>query len=163
MILKLRRFSFPALALLAWPLVSFAQLGSIGNVINFTPPHKLSEKAGAAADSTLKLTLRPGYHVNTNKPSDEYLIPLRLTWNAGAVEATGVTFPAGEMRKYSFSQKPLAVYTGDFELVTHFKVAANAVAGYSKATGKLRYQSCNDNMCLPPKTLDVSLDVEVTR
>jgi hypothetical protein len=142
---------------------AFAQLGSLGNVVNFTPPRKLMVKPGAAVDSALKLTLRPGYHVNTNMPSDEYLIPLRLTWASGAVESAGVVFPAGETRKYSFSQKPLSVYTGDFELLTHFKVPANAEPGASKLTGKLRYQACNDSMCLPPKTLDVTLDVEVQK
>jgi hypothetical protein len=149
------------LALLCLP--ALAQLSNINNVVNYTPPRKLTIKPGATVDSTLKLTLRPGYHVNTNMPSDEYLIPLRLTWNTGAVESSGVVFPAGETRKYSFSQKPLSVYTGDFELVTHFKAAANAEAGTSKLTGKLRYQACNDSMCLPPKTLEVSLDVEVAR
>ena len=118
-------------------------------------------KPGGAADSALKVELRGGYHVNSNTPADDYLIPLKLTWNPGSVVATGTVFPKPEMHKYSFSQSPLSVYTGDFEIVTHFKAAANAAAGPSTMTGKLRYQACNDHMCLPPKTLDVKLDVEV--
>jgi hypothetical protein len=29
--------------------------------------------------------------------------------------------------------------------------------------GKLRYQACNDRMCLQPKTIDVSLPVDIVR
>jgi len=115
------------------------------------------------ADSALPLELRPGYHVNSNTPSDEYLIPLRLTWNPGPLAASGFTFPQPRMEKYSFSEKPLSVFTGDFQIVTHFKASANAAPGPATLTGKLRYQACNNSMCLPPKTLDVSLQVEIVK
>jgi hypothetical protein len=141
------------------PGKEFAQ----GNVLNYVPAKKVTVKAGAAVDSALPLELRSGYHVNSNTPSDEYLIPLRLTWNAGPLEATGFTFPKAQMGKYSFSEKPLSVYTGDFEIVTHFKAAADAAPGPAVLTGKLRYQACNNTMCLPPKTLDVSVPVEIVK
>ena len=133
------------------------------NVLNYVPARKVTAKAGATVDSALPLELRPGYHVNSSTPSDEYLIPLRLSWNAGPIEANGFTFPKAQMEKYSFSEKPLSVYTGDFAIVTHFKVAAGAAPGPSTLTGKLRYQACNQTMCLPPKTLEVSLPVEIVK
>lgn len=131
----------------------------LGNVIGYTPPQRVTVKAGAPVDSALKLNLKQGFHVNSSTPSEDYLIPLKLTWNEGALEAAGTTFPKPEYHKYSFAQMPLSVYTGDFEIVTHFK--AKAKPGVSSMTGKLRYQACNDNMCLPPKTLEVKVDVEV--
>ena len=67
------------------------------------------------------------------------------------------------MEKYSFSEKPLSVFTGNFQIVTHFKAPANAAPGPATLTGKLRYQACNSSMCLPPKTLDVSLQVEIVK
>jgi hypothetical protein len=145
------------------PGSGFGQSLGQGNVLNYVPAKKVAAKAGATVDSALPLTLRSGYHVNSNTPSDEYLIPLRLTWDRGALEASGFTFPKAQMEKYSFSEKPLSVFTGDFEIVTHFKVAAGAAPGPSTLTGKLRYQACNNTMCLPPKTLDVSLNVEVVK
>jgi thiol:disulfide interchange protein DsbD len=134
-----------------------------GNVLNYVPAKKVTAKPGASVDSALPIELRSGYHVNSNTPSDDYLIPLRLTWNAGALESTGFTFPKAQMEKYSFAEKPLSVYTGDFEIVTHFKVPAGAAPGPSTLTGKLRYQACNNTMCLPPKTLEVSLQVEIVK
>ena len=133
------------------------------NVLNYVPARKVAVKAGAAVDSTLPLDLRSGYHVNSNMPSDEYLIPLRLSWNPGPLEATGFTFPKAQMEKYSFSEKPLSVLTGSFEIVTHFKAAPGAPAGPATLTGKLRYQACTSTMCLAPKTLEVSLPVEIVK
>jgi thiol:disulfide interchange protein DsbD len=67
------------------------------------------------------------------------------------------------MEKYSFSEKPLSVFNGDFQIVTHFKAVANAAPGPATMTGKLRYQACNNTMCLPPKTLDIALQVEIVK
>ncbi len=107
--------------------------------------------------------MRPGYHTNSNTPSDPYLIPLKLTWNPGPLEAVSVMYPKPAMEKYSFSDKPLSVFSGNFDLSTTFKVPANAIPGPTAVTGKLRYQACNDSMCLAPKTIDVRLQVDIVR
>lgn len=131
------------------------------NVLRIAPPEKITAKIGAATEVKLSLELRPGYHCNSNKPSDDYLIPLKLTWAPGALEAPEVAYPPAQMETYSFSKTPLSVYTGNFELKTKFKVSAAASPGTAIITGKLRYQACNDRMCLTPKTIDVSVPVDV--
>jgi hypothetical protein len=67
------------------------------------------------------------------------------------------------MEKYSFSPTPLSVYTGNFELVTKFKVSTTAMPGQTLVTGKLKYQACNDRMCLTPKTIDVSIPIDLIK
>ena len=118
-------------------------------------------KRGAAVAVKTAVLLKSGYHVNSNTPSEKYLIPLRLTWEPSALEAVEVVFPKPHMEKYEFSSIPLSVFTGDFELVTRFKVSANATNGPGMALGKLRYQACNNNSCLPPKTVEIRLPVVV--
>jgi len=95
----------------------------------------------AAVQAKIPVTVKVGYHVNSNTPSDEYLIPLKLTWlSTGALEAGAVAYPKPSLEKYEFAEKPLSVYTGNFELVANFKVAANAPTGPGAAVGKLRYR-----------------------
>ena len=65
------------------------------------------------------------------------------------------------MEKYEFSETPLSVFTGNFDIVTKFKAAAGAPVGPAYVSGKLRYQACNDKACFPPKTLDIKLPVSV--
>lgn len=109
----------------------------------------------------IPVVLKTGYHVNSNTPSEEYLIPLRLTWEPGPLKPVDVVFPKPHMEKYQFSDKPLSVFTGDFELITKFKVAPDAMTGPGLALGKLRYQACNNNACLPPKTIEVKVPVVI--
>ncbi len=134
-----------------------------GNVLTVAPPDKIVAKAGSTAQVKLSAQLRTGYHCNSNTPSDEYLIPLRLTWNPGPLEAAEVVYPKPQMEKYSFSPTPLSVFTGDFEILTRFKVSANATPGLMILPAKLRYQACTDRMCLAPKTVYVSLPVEIIK
>jgi len=141
------------------PQRSFAQ----SNVLSVAPPAKLTAKAGAIATATVTLRLLPGYHCNSDKPKDEYLIPLKLTWTPAPLEVAEVVYPKPQMEKFSFSTEPMPVFTGDFEVVTRFKVPASAAVGSSVLLGKLRYQACNDRMCLQPKTIDVLLPVDITR
>jgi hypothetical protein len=133
------------------------------NVLSVAPPLKLDAKAGTVATAKIMVQLKPGYHCNSDKPSDEYLIPLKLSWTAAPLEVSEVVYPKAQMEKYSFSKDPLSVYTGDFEIVTKFKVPVSAAVGSVVLSGKLRYQACNDRMCLQPKTVDVSLPVDIIR
>ncbi|HWB96226.1 MAG TPA: protein-disulfide reductase DsbD domain-containing protein [Bryobacteraceae bacterium] len=125
------------------------------------PPPKVVAQRGAAADAKISVQLQPGYHVNSNTPSEDYLIPLKLTWTPAALDPANTVYPKPKQEKYQFSPKPLSVFTGNFELVTHFKVPAAAQRGPGILLGKLRYQACNDNACFPPKTVEVRLPYEV--
>lgn len=110
----------------------------------------------------LQLKITPGYHVNSNTPTDEYMIPLKLTWDHSMVfEAAAPVYPKGALEKYSFAEQPLSVYTGAVTVDTPGKVAANAAPGTIHLTGKLRYQGCSDRLCYPPKTISVTVPIEV--
>ena len=130
-------------------------------VLSVADPVKLSVPRSGEAVQTLKLQLKPGYHVNSNTPNEEFLIPLRLTWDQTAADTVVVLYPKPGLEKTEFSDKPLSVFTGDFEIVSKFKRAAKASPGPGFLNGKLRYQACNDKMCLPPKTLDVKVPLLV--
>jgi hypothetical protein len=110
---------------------------------------------------TIHAHLPAGYHANSNKPSEAYLIPLTLKWTAGPLTLVSVDYPAGSMEKYSFSDKPISVVTGDFSITTKFKVPAGAANGPAAETGVLRYQACDDHACYPPKNVPVNITVNV--
>ena len=109
----------------------------------------------------MKAELQPGFHVNSNMPGDDYLIPIRLTWNKDPIEAEQVTYPKPQLEKLSFSPNPISVYTGTFEIATRFKAPPGAMPGMAFMNGKLRYQACNDKECLPPRTVDVRVTLDI--
>ena len=143
--------------LLASPLLS-AQSSS---VIAVQSPANTSLKKGEVAEVKLRLEVKPGYHVNSNKPADEYLIPLKLSFDTTPLESVSVHFPPPKMEKYPFSDKPLSVYSGSFEIVAKVKSKPDARSGMNFANAKLRYQACTENACLPPKTIDVRIPFEL--
>jgi len=125
-------------------------------------PQKAVGKRNAAVEVRIPVTVQAGFHVNSNTPAEDYLIPLKLTWTeTGALAGGEVVYPKPSLEKYEFAPKPLSVFTGGFELTAKFKVAPNAEAGPGMAVGKLRYQACNDRACFPPKTVEVKVPYSI--
>jgi len=115
---------------------------------------------GGEAQVTLRVRLQPGYHVNSHKPSDEFLIPLKLTWE-GPLTPVETRFPEPRQERYGFAEKPLSVFTGDFDIGVRFRAPAEAAAREAAMTGKLRYQACTDKLCLPPRTVTIRFTAEI--
>ena len=151
---------YPALSLL---LVASSLTFAQTNVLTVGRTQTVKAKIGSAVEIKLPLVLRTGFHVNSNTPSDQYLIPLRLTWDAGPVASTTIAFPKPTMEKYPFYPIALSVFSGTFEITTKFQVAPTAQPGPAAVNGKLRYQACNDRECLAPKTMNVALQVDLVR
>jgi hypothetical protein len=130
-------------------------------VLTVAPPNKVSAKRSETVDAKIAVQLRSGFHVNSDKPSDAYLIPLKLTWEASDLQVADTIYPKPRMETYEFTSKPLSVFTGDFDIVTRFKVPPKAQTGAVVLLGKLRYQACNEKMCLPPRTVEVRLPIDI--
>ena len=130
-------------------------------VLTIASPKTVTARPGATIDVPLDISIDPAFHVNSNAPSDPYLIPLRLTWSPGALENAAVSFPPPKTQKFGFSETPLSVFSGQFRILTKFTVAQNAPSGLGIVSGKLRYQACNDHECLPPKTIGIDLPVDI--
>ena len=122
-------------------------------------PSALTLKAGTSAEQSLTVTVQPGYHVNSDRPRGEFLIPFKLTWSGEAVKAGEVTYP--QSQELQVGGERLVVFTGTFDVRTHFEAPAAAAKGPAVVTGKLSYQACNDQMCFRPASVEVRLPVVV--
>jgi hypothetical protein len=120
-------------------------------------------KAGSTVEVRLPLELKEGFHVNSHQPLDKTLIPLRVTWQEGLLAATEVIYPKPVLETYKFTKDKMSVFTGNFEVVTKFKVAPTAPPGPTAINGAVRYQACNDNGCQFPTTLPVAIQVTIVR
>jgi thiol:disulfide interchange protein DsbD len=131
------------------------------NPLAIEPPAKLTISRGKSATFKLQARIAPGYHVNSNAPHEDYLIPLRLNLAASPLVVEAVKYPVPHDEKYSFSEKPLSVLTGDFFILVTLKAPDNLEPQMHVLTGKLRYQACSDKACLTPKTLEFRLTADV--
>jgi len=98
-----------------------------------------------------------GFHMNSHKPTDAYLIPTTLTPQIPAgFQLLDTIYPVGQLEKFSFSpNKPLDVYTGKVTLRLRLAAAADAPLGAATIPITLRYQACNDTTCLQPVKVPV--------
>jgi suppressor for copper-sensitivity B len=119
-------------------------------------------EAGSPAQVAALVTIEPGWHVNSHKPTFDYLIPTELdlelpeSWAAETVR-----YPKAEMQTFAFADQPLAVYDGSVVIVGKLEVPVATAQGPVPIRAKLRYQACNDSQCLPPVTTEAELQLTI--
>jgi thiol:disulfide interchange protein DsbD len=117
---------------------------------------------GGTAHARLTFKVDEGWHVNAHVPHDDFLVPTTLTLQAaGGVSAGTVVYPKPVEAKLQFSESPLAVYEGTFVVEVPLRAARDAAQGEHELQGVLRFQSCNDQICLPPAQIAFHVDVKV--
>ena len=104
-----------------------------------------------------------GFHMNSHKPTEAFLIPTTITPQLPpGIQLVETIYPRGRLEKFSFSpDKPLDVYTGSVELRLRLSARTDAPLGRIILPFALRYQACNDAACLPPVKVSVTAPVQV--
>ena len=146
---------------------AFAQLGESKwnkvTYITLEPAQAVTVSKGKPAKAMVRFRVNKGYHVNSNKPSSDLLIPTEIKFEAAPAIAVGkIEYPKGEEFALSFSPgQKLSVYQGDVAVTIPVSAAKTAKPGTYTLKGSLSYQACNDNACFPPKTAPFDLVVRV--
>ncbi|MEK6303247.1 MAG: protein-disulfide reductase DsbD domain-containing protein [Acidobacteriota bacterium] len=161
--MNLRRVIF-GLGLAAFTSVAaFGQTS--GKVVKVRPAEPVYKvKAGSAVEAAVVIDIDPGFHINSNRPAESYLIAtaLKLEPLKGLTVAR-VVYPKAKLQKFSFSKTPMSVYEGKALLKFTARAMPALAAGSHVLKGKVRVQACNDVQCLFPKTIDVEIPFEVTK
>jgi hypothetical protein len=125
--------------------------------VTYLFPEQITVPAGKPTTVALHFRIAEGLHINSHTPSDEYLIPTTFSIPEGsAARLDAATYPQGSMITLPADPKTkISVYVGEFVIQARIV----ATAGNHMLEGKLRYQACDQNQCLPPKTIPVAIDV----
>ena len=122
-------------------------------------------RAGGKAKAEIGFRVLPGFHINSNKPGSELLLPTELNLSPPTdLSVGGVKYPEGT--DFSISVAPtekLKVYSGQFQVTALVSAARNIPAGTYRIHGFLKYQACDDRACYAPARLPIGVDVTVTR
>jgi hypothetical protein len=102
-----------------------------------------------------------GYHVNSDKPLEKHLIPMKFVLTPAPLALVSVVYPKAHEATYQFQKQPLSVVTGPFDVVATVKAPAGGAKGTYKLPGTLRYQACTETLCLPPRTIQFTIPVIV--
>jgi DsbC/DsbD-like thiol-disulfide interchange protein len=137
------------------------------------PPVKVSAtvskarlSVGQTADLTIDFDIAEGWHINSNEPGLEFLIPTSVSFEGPAgVRMVDVRFPPPVVRKLELGGgKELKLYEGRVSIpaTLRYESTAAPAAGAGAPVAVVRYQACNDSLCLRPQTLKLPVEVEVT-
>ncbi len=106
--------------------------------------------------------IEQGFHVNSHKPRDDYLIPTIVQFDTAPGILFGpVSYPIPELKSFSFSPTKLSVYEGSVVMVSQGKLSPNIPVETTRISGRLTYQACNDEHCLMPKTITFEMPLKV--
>ncbi len=136
-----------------------AQGGNVG-VNGFYASNKAQQ--GRAVEAAIVLDIPAGFHVNANKVTNKFSIPTTVKVEApSGVRVSAVSFPRGKVQKLSFSNEPLSLYEGRPVLRFTVTFPANFQTGVAELRARVRYQACNNEICYPPTTRDITMPIAV--
>ena len=141
---------------------SFAQFGEQQAHIKATLANKDSIHPGSETVVNVKVTVSPTWHVNSNRPNEDFLIPSKLTASSPEkISFRSVVYPKGKEIKFAFSEKLLSVYEDEVEIIGALKIPAGVKPGKYKVVVNLEYQACNNQTCMPPNDASDTLTITV--
>lgn len=113
---------------------------------------------GGEGTVTVRVKLNEGWHVQSNQPAEDYLIPTVLTWEAApaGIGFDGPVYPEAESFRLKGTTEDILVYGHDFTIETTVTVGASVMPGSYALAGTLRYQACDDATCIAPATAAIA-------
>src|SRR3981189_2768620 len=134
-------------------------------VVSMAPAPVVTITQGKASPVPLSFRVARGYHINSNQPKSEFLIPTALKISATTdIVIGGTTYPDGHDMSFAFApDEKLNVYTGDFEVDVSVRPLRSVQPGKYIVRGTLKYQACDKAACYPPKQLPLSFDVKIAK
>jgi hypothetical protein len=145
--------------------LSSAQTQGKAPSLTMAPVPLTTAQRAKATMVNLDFRVPSGYHINSNTPKSEFLIPTALKMDLPTDIILGkIEYPAGQDRAFPFSpDEKLNVYSGDFTIAVAVHPLHSVVPGKYVMRGTLRYQACDNAACYPPKNLPVSFEVKVVK
>ncbi len=117
--------------------------------------------AGGVLRLAVVVDIDHGWHINTEDPGDEFMVPTSLEWALPEGWAQAVqNFPKGEEITFDFSDTPLRVWEEKVVLVGTISVPADAIGVVSLGVS-VTAQACNNSQCLPPLAVTADLESEI--
>ncbi len=167
--MKPLRITHPAGQILLVAAFMFVVAGLNSAALAQTPPMinveaKLqpdNAQRGRTVKGTVTMTIPGGYHVHSNRPLEKYLIATALKIDASGVKVGPTIYPRPIIRSLKFSKNKVAVFEGQTTLRFSVTVPRGFTGNSTELKGRLRYQSCSDDLCFPPLTREFSLWLRV--
>lgn len=113
---------------------------------------------GRTVQGTIVMDIPAGYHTNSNRPLERFLIATQLQIDAPkGIRVGPIVYPRPLLRSLKFSKNKVSVFEGRTRIRFSVTLPRNYVGNSAELKARLRFQSCSDDLCFPPLTREVKL------
>ncbi len=118
---------------------------------------------GGSLQAAVILGIPDGYHINSNRPTNKFMIPtsVRVTAPRG-VRVGPVIYPRANVRSFAFApDERLPVFEGNPAVRFNVSVPADFKQDRLRLRVVVSYQACSNETCFRPAERDVTLSIGV--
>jgi len=117
---------------------------------------------GRIVQGTVIMDIPSGYHVNSNRPLEKFLIASQLQIEAPqGIRVSPILYPRALLRSLKFSKNKVSVFEGHTSIRFSVTVPRSFSGNSAELKARLRFQACNDDTCFPPQTREVKIWLRV--
>jgi hypothetical protein len=125
--MNFRKIGLYALVILAFSAVSsFSQTDLVKVKLS---KNSITSAVGGSFEVKIIADIKDGFHINSNKPYDEFLIPVTVTSGNKTFPISKVIYPAPKDELLKVSPEPVSIYSGEIAITLNFVVAKSVAPG----------------------------------
>lgn len=132
-------------------------------IVNLSTKEKnITVDAGKTFEVNLVAKIEESWHINSNKPLDEFLIASKILLKDKNFSLKNIQYPKAKEIKLEFSETPVSVFDGEVTFKVFIEANNDLQKGEYKLPIYFYYQGCNNESCLPPAEVSTVIVVNVT-
>ncbi|MEA1933456.1 MAG: cytochrome c biogenesis protein CcdA [Thermodesulfobacteriota bacterium] len=113
-------------------------------------------------DITVTATIKEGFHINSHRPLDEFLVPTALKFDTtDGISFGPVTYPEPTLRSFAFSNNKMSVFENKIKMDSVAAVSTGISPGHVILSGHLDFQGCDDTRCFRPESLRFEISLKI--
>ncbi|MEM7392558.1 MAG: protein-disulfide reductase DsbD domain-containing protein, partial [Verrucomicrobiota bacterium] len=117
---------------------------------------------GSSFDIVVRIAIDETWHVNSEKPLEDFLKPTRLSLtNASPFKLSGLVYPKAKTVTLDALGGDMSIYEGTVDIKGSIQVPASAKAGSVNIPLTIEWQACDDQICVLPEKQTLNLALEV--
>jgi uncharacterized protein len=119
-------------------------------------------RGGQSFRVAVTLQVPEGWHVNSHRPGQDYLIPTSVAFDSiEGLRLQDIQFPPAARAELGFAGQPLSVYEGTVRIEAVFTTDHDLPPGDYPLRVKVNYQPCSQSECRLPVEVEKTLEIAV--
>ncbi len=118
--------------------------------------------AGGNGTANVSASIEDGWYIYSLTQAAGGPVPTQITFESRDFTIKSTTGPKPKKAFDANFNIETEKYSGNVVFVIPFSVSRGAINGANDLVVKIRYQACNDTVCLPPKTIKLQSQINIT-